>query len=31
MDLMIGYKAEGLTREELQEVVRAFHVPTTLV
>jgi rhamnulose-1-phosphate aldolase len=31
MDLVNGYKAEGLTREELQEVVRVFHVPTTLV
>jgi rhamnulose-1-phosphate aldolase len=31
MDLINGYKAEGLTRGELQEVVRAFHVPTTLV
>jgi rhamnulose-1-phosphate aldolase len=31
MDLVNGYKAEGLTRAELQEVVRAFQVPTTLV
>jgi rhamnulose-1-phosphate aldolase len=31
MDLVNGYKAEGLTRAELQEVVRAFDVPTTLV
>lgn len=31
MDLVNGYKAEGLTRAELQEIVRAFDVPTTLV
>jgi rhamnulose-1-phosphate aldolase len=31
MDLANGYKAEGLTRAELQEIVHAFHVPTTLV
>ncbi len=31
MDLVNGYKAEGLTRAELQEVVAAFNVPTTLV
>jgi ribulose-5-phosphate 4-epimerase/fuculose-1-phosphate aldolase len=30
MDLANGQKAEGLTRPELQEVVRAFDVPTTL-
>ena len=31
MDLVNGSKAEGLTQEELREVVRAFNVPTTLV
>jgi hypothetical protein len=31
MDLVNGSKAEGLTQEELREVVRAFDVPTTLV
>jgi rhamnulose-1-phosphate aldolase len=31
MDLVNGYKAEGLTREELQEIVLAFDVPTALV
>jgi rhamnulose-1-phosphate aldolase len=31
MDLVNGGKAEGLTQEELREVVRAFDVPTTLV
>lgn len=31
MDLANGYKAEGLTRTELQEIVSAFNVPTTLV
>jgi rhamnulose-1-phosphate aldolase len=31
MDLVNGSKAEGLTVDELREVVRAFDVPTTLV
>ena len=31
MDLLNGYKAEGLTREQLQEVIRTFNVQTTLV
>jgi rhamnulose-1-phosphate aldolase len=31
MDLVNGSKAEGLTIDELREVVRAFNVPTTLV
>ena len=31
MDLLNGGQAEGLTVEELREVVRAFNVPTTLV
>jgi rhamnulose-1-phosphate aldolase len=31
MDLLNGYKAEGLTREQLQEVVRTFNVQTTLL
>ena len=31
MDLANGSRAEGLTIEELREVVRAFDVPTTLV
>jgi rhamnulose-1-phosphate aldolase len=31
MDLVNGSKAEGLTQDELREVVRAFDVPTTLV
>jgi rhamnulose-1-phosphate aldolase len=31
MDQVNGRKAEGLSREELQEIVRAFNVPTTLV
>ena len=31
MDLVNGSKAEGLTQEELHEVVQAFDVPTTLV
>jgi rhamnulose-1-phosphate aldolase len=31
MDLVNGSQAEGLTIEELREVVRAFDVPTTLV
>jgi rhamnulose-1-phosphate aldolase len=31
MDLVNGSKAEGLTEDELREVVRAFDVPTSLV
>ncbi len=31
MDLVAGRQAEGLTTDELREVVRAFNVPTTLV
>ncbi len=31
MDLVNGSKAEGLSLDELREVVRAFNVPTTLV
>lgn len=31
MDLLSGGKGEGLTRDELREVVQAFNVPTTLV
>jgi len=31
MDLVNGSKVEGLTEDELREVVRAFAVPTTLV
>lgn len=31
MDLVNGSKAEGLTEEELREVVQTFDVPTTLV
>jgi rhamnulose-1-phosphate aldolase len=31
MDLVNGSKAEGLTIDELREVVRAFNVPTNLV
>jgi rhamnulose-1-phosphate aldolase len=31
MDLMAGGKGEGLTEEELREVVRAFNVNTSLV
>lgn len=31
MDLLNGGKGEGLTRDELREVVEAFGVPTTLV
>jgi rhamnulose-1-phosphate aldolase len=31
MDLLNGYKAEGLTRDQLEEVVRTFHVQTTLL
>jgi rhamnulose-1-phosphate aldolase len=31
MDLVNGSKAEGLTQEELREVVQAFNVPTTLM
>jgi hypothetical protein len=31
MDLVNGGQGEGLTIEELCEVVRAFNVPTTLV
>ena len=31
MDLVNGSQAEGLTLDELREVVRAFNVPTTLV
>jgi rhamnulose-1-phosphate aldolase len=31
MDLLNGYKAEGLSREQLQEVIRTFNVQTTLV
>ncbi|MFZ2362595.1 MAG: class II aldolase/adducin family protein [Anaerolineae bacterium] len=31
MDLVNGHKAEGLTRAELQEIVRSFDVQTTLV
>lgn len=31
MDLVNGNKAEGLTSDELREVVRVFGVPTTLV
>jgi rhamnulose-1-phosphate aldolase len=31
MDLVNGSKAEGLTLDELREVVKAFNVPTTLV
>jgi rhamnulose-1-phosphate aldolase len=31
MDLVNGSQAEGLTIDELREVVRAFNVPTTLV
>lgn len=31
MNLCNGNQAEGLTDEELREVVRAFDVPTTLV
>jgi len=31
MDLVNGSKAEGLTLDELREVVRAFNVPTALV
>ena len=31
MDLMNGSKAEGLTEEELREVIQAFNVPTRLV
>ena len=31
MDLVNGSQAEGLTVDELREVVRAFDVPTTLV
>jgi rhamnulose-1-phosphate aldolase len=31
MDLVNGGKAEGLTQDELREVVQVFNVPTTLV
>jgi rhamnulose-1-phosphate aldolase len=31
MDLVNGSQAEGLTTEELREIVRTFNVPTTLV
>jgi rhamnulose-1-phosphate aldolase len=31
MDLLSGGKGEGLTLDELREVVQAFNVPTTLV
>jgi len=31
MDLVNGSTAEGLSFDELREIVRAFHVPTTLV
>ena len=31
MNLVAGSQAEGLTQDELREVVRAFNVPTTLV
>ncbi|HEX6288360.1 MAG TPA: class II aldolase/adducin family protein [Herpetosiphonaceae bacterium] len=31
MNLVNGNQAEGLTQDELREVVRAFNVPTTLV
>lgn len=31
MNLVNGNRAEGLTEDELREVVRAFNVPTTLV
>lgn len=31
MDLVNGSKAEGLTRDELHAVVKAFNVPTTLI
>jgi len=31
MDLVNGSKAEGLTQDELREVLQAFDVPTTLV
>ena len=31
LDLVAGGKGEGLTEEELREVVRAFNVKTTLV
>ena len=31
MDLVNGSKAEGLTDDELREVVQAFNVPTTFI
>lgn len=31
MNLVNGNRAEGLTQDELREVVQAFNVPTTLV
>jgi rhamnulose-1-phosphate aldolase len=31
MDQVNGSKAEGLTEEELREIVQVFNVPTTLV
>ncbi len=31
MDLVNGSTAEGLSFDELREIVRAFNVPTTLV
>ncbi|HEY0604364.1 MAG TPA: hypothetical protein VGD58_15695 [Herpetosiphonaceae bacterium] len=31
MNLVNGNRADGLTEDELREVVQAFNVPTTLV